>query len=265
MRLLTLLALAVLAVGVLSSTFNDEEENQRSPRIKRFSLSKKFKFWFNRDKDKNEEDKNTERKKKSFGQKIKDGWTKFKSWVKKHKSKKNNRYQMKKEDAKSQLPKYLRDKYAQGKKVFQSELDEAYFKMMKQRRRGVSIIDIINSINKGNDVNLRQVDIVEPKDAPKELQNTGGRNRRDVMRERFYLWHDRIIPYEIKDFQSTDVNAIKNALNEIESRTCLKFVPRTTQINWIQYFRGTGCYSNVGKVFWQEGFQQISLGYGCMT
>ena len=56
---------------------------------------------------------------------------------------------MKKEDAKSQLPRYLRDKYAQGKKVFQSELDEAYFKMMKQRRRGVSIIDIINTINKG--------------------------------------------------------------------------------------------------------------------
>ena len=57
---------------------------------------------------------------------------------------------MKKEDSKSQLPRYLRDRYAQGKKVFQSELDEAYYKLMKQRRRGISIIDIINNINRGS-------------------------------------------------------------------------------------------------------------------
>ena len=49
-------------------------------------------------------------------------------------------------------------------------------------------------------------------------------------------------------------------MQALEARTCLKFVKRSNQRDYIDFFVGGGCYSHVGR---SGGRQEISLGYGC--
>ena len=49
-------------------------------------------------------------------------------------------------------------------------------------------------------------------------------------------------------------------MNLIESRTCVRFVPRTNQRDHVQFINDRGCYSMVGRV---GGRQPISLGANC--
>lgn len=49
------------------------------------------------------------------------------------------------------------------------------------------------------------------------------------------------------------------------SLTCIRFLYHTNDYklrgkDYLQYFRGTGCWSQVGKI---GGRQPISIGYGC--
>lgn len=48
---------------------------------------------------------------------------------------------------------------------------------------------------------------------------------------------------------------IKSALNEIENKTCIRFLSKRRD-NYIQVFSGQGCFSSVGR---QGGLQTISL------
>lgn len=51
-------------------------------------------------------------------------------------------------------------------------------------------------------------------------------------------------------------------MNEMESRLCIRFVPRTTQLDYVDIISGTGCYSSVGR---RGGRQELSLQRnGCM-
>lgn len=45
----------------------------------------------------------------------------------------------------------------------------------------------------------------------------------------------------------TQHNVIRNALNEIERNSCIRFVPRTNQFDFIEIFAGNGCWSSVGR------------------
>lgn len=51
-------------------------------------------------------------------------------------------------------------------------------------------------------------------------------------------------------------------MNEMESRLCIRFVPRTNQTDYVDIISGTGCYSSVGR---RGGRQELSLQRtGCM-
>jgi len=70
-----------------------------------------------------------------------------------------------------------------------------------------------------------------------------------------------IIPYDISS--SIGYNgrkAIEAAVKDFEQFTCIRLKPRTVEAQFIEFFRGPGCYSNVGAI---KQKQQISLGYGC--
>ncbi|KAL1480719.1 hypothetical protein MTO96_050794, partial [Rhipicephalus appendiculatus] len=54
---------------------------------------------------------------------------------------------------------------------------------------------------------------------------------------------------------------IQEAIEEIESKTCVRFVPRTTEIDYVTIFRGSGCYSAIGRM---GRAQPVSFGYGCL-
>ncbi|EDO37770.1 predicted protein, partial [Nematostella vectensis] len=76
-------------------------------------------------------------------------------------------------------------------------------------------------------------------------------------------WPNAILPYEIRsDLKGTPAEGvIQNAMREWESKTCVRFQKRTTQKNYVYFFKGDGCWSYVGML--DRGAQAISLGSGC--
>ncbi|EDO36339.1 predicted protein [Nematostella vectensis] len=76
------------------------------------------------------------------------------------------------------------------------------------------------------------------------------------------LW-SRTIPYVTSNelLASPDaVEAIMQGIEEWEQRSCLKFVRRTSEKDYINIFQGSGCWSYVGR---QGGAQNLSLASGC--
>ncbi|XP_065296107.1 astacin-like metalloprotease toxin 5 [Dermacentor albipictus] len=99
-----------------------------------------------------------------------------------------------------------------------------------------------------------QGDIVVPEGQPLEVNAVTSRKR---------LWPRGIIPYTVDDlftYQET-IKDIRMWMNMIEYLTCLQFVERTTEPDYIHIHPGTGCYSYVGC---NGGEQVLSLGRGCL-
>uniref|UniRef100_A0A2L2Y3F9 Metalloendopeptidase n=1 Tax=Parasteatoda tepidariorum TaxID=114398 RepID=A0A2L2Y3F9_PARTP len=75
------------------------------------------------------------------------------------------------------------------------------------------------------------------------------------------LWPDGVVYYEI-DWKLRDVkDIIQEAIDEYESKTCLRFKKRTaTTKDYIKMTIVTGCWSSVGR---KGGEQELSLSEGC--
>jgi len=74
-----------------------------------------------------------------------------------------------------------------------------------------------------------------------------------------YRWPNNTIVYELStSFEQHRLDDIELALKRIEEVTCLRFVERTNEVNYV-YVSGEsgGCYSNVGYV--NRGRQQLNL------
>ncbi|PRD30781.1 UNVERIFIED_CONTAM: Astacin [Trichonephila clavipes] len=56
-------------------------------------------------------------------------------------------------------------------------------------------------------------------------------------------------------------HVILNAIKNYHDHTCVRFVPKTDQSDYVKIFFGQGCYSQVGRV---GGQQLLSLGNGCL-
>uniref|UniRef100_A0AAQ6IGR9 Metalloendopeptidase n=1 Tax=Anabas testudineus TaxID=64144 RepID=A0AAQ6IGR9_ANATE len=71
------------------------------------------------------------------------------------------------------------------------------------------------------------------------------------------------IPYVIDNsYTSQQVDIITSSLNSFSTSTCIRFIPRTTQTNYIDIQSTLGCYSLVG---FQSGRQRVSLdSAGCI-
>ncbi|XP_078588026.1 uncharacterized protein LOC144869039 [Branchiostoma floridae x Branchiostoma japonicum] len=59
----------------------------------------------------------------------------------------------------------------------------------------------------------------------------------------------------------SEVGRIQAAMEEFNRRTCIRFVPRTNEQNYIHIRKSTGCHAYVGV---QGGAQEVSLGDGCL-
>ncbi|XP_071519339.1 astacin-like isoform X1 [Panulirus ornatus] len=89
-----------------------------------------------------------------------------------------------------------------------------------------------------------------------------GEERAAILGEN-YLWTGGVVPY-VFSAVGADIQAeILRGMQEIEEKTCIRFVPRTSEANYIQIFiTGSGCWSYVGML---GGMQQVSLStYGCI-
>ncbi|KAJ6637441.1 Zinc metalloproteinase nas-4 [Pseudolycoriella hygida] len=78
-------------------------------------------------------------------------------------------------------------------------------------------------------------------------------------------WAGGVVPYEIRgSFDAFQMNLIEKALNEYHTRTCIRFVPRSNQQDYISIVNGnTGCWSSVGRI---GGRQEVNFQTpGCMV
>lgn len=77
-----------------------------------------------------------------------------------------------------------------------------------------------------------------------------------------YYWGNKIIPFTIAS-STLSPTSVSDAIAHWERNTGLRFVPRTTEGDYIEFSSSnSGCYSNVGKT---GGKQIINLGAGCGT
>ncbi|UYV76943.1 hypothetical protein LAZ67_14002511 [Cordylochernes scorpioides] len=90
-----------------------------------------------------------------------------------------------------------------------------------------------------------------------------------------YLWPGGQVPYRIKSPLKYDnildysplcpvyaMRIIKSTMRYIEDRTCIRFVPRTSEKNYVNIIRDVGCYTYVGRS--RNGPHDLSLGSGCV-
>ncbi|CAH1233802.1 TLL1 [Branchiostoma lanceolatum] len=76
-------------------------------------------------------------------------------------------------------------------------------------------------------------------------------------------WPKGIIPYTIDcSLQNIPaaLTAIKTAMRQWEERTCIRFVQRTTEEDYVDFYRSKYCQCPVGRV---GGRQRLSVGNGC--
>ena len=88
-------------------------------------------------------------------------------------------------------------------------------------------------------------------------------NKRAATSYQGYLWTNWTIPYEINiSFNSGNRQKIINAMNVLSSVTCLNFVERTTEYDYVHIRSGYDCSSYVGHI---GGLQYLNLTTNCRT
>uniref|UniRef100_A0A914EDK4 Metalloendopeptidase n=1 Tax=Acrobeloides nanus TaxID=290746 RepID=A0A914EDK4_9BILA len=96
-----------------------------------------------------------------------------------------------------------------------------------------------------------------------DKKNGHKRTKRKVIIGSVYRWpKGKPIPYSFRDPDKKWRQTIKSGLKLWEKETCIRFHENDVRKigDQIEFFRGSGCYSSVGRV---GGIQKISIGYGC--
>ncbi|XP_032782894.1 zinc metalloproteinase nas-13 [Daphnia magna] len=78
------------------------------------------------------------------------------------------------------------------------------------------------------------------------------------------LWPNGVVYYSIADnFTTTELDIITQAINEYETKTCIRFVERSDQLDYVYIEKtGAGCYSYIGRI---GVAQTVSLDSGCFN
>ncbi|PJJ58664.1 M12 family metallopeptidase [Hymenobacter chitinivorans] len=74
-------------------------------------------------------------------------------------------------------------------------------------------------------------------------------------------WPSAVVYYTI-DAALPSQNRVTDAITHWQTYTAVRFVPRTTQANYVTFRVGSGCSSNIGMI---GGRQYINLASGCTT
>ncbi|CAL1277135.1 unnamed protein product [Larinioides sclopetarius] len=83
---------------------------------------------------------------------------------------------------------------------------------------------------------------------------------RNAIIDKRMIWPGGIVPYTIDPALSTYGSQFLGAFYLYRKDTCIRFVERTNETDYIRIFKGQGCYSYVGKI---GGAQPVSIGQGC--
>nr|CDJ94174.1 Peptidase M12A and CUB and Thrombospondin domain containing protein [Haemonchus contortus] len=91
-------------------------------------------------------------------------------------------------------------------------------------------------------------------------ESAGSRNKRQASPSAYSFWPNLTVSYEFAYNDANFKNLIRSALRHIEHNTCIRFKENGGDRDGLRYFRGNGCWSNVGRT---GGRQLVSIGYGC--
>jgi len=68
-------------------------------------------------------------------------------------------------------------------------------------------------------------------------------DNRNAILSRTQMWPDARIPYEISsEYTTSERNAIVQGAEAYARDTCVRFVPRTTETDYLSIFKGGGCW-----------------------
>ncbi|KAK0403238.1 hypothetical protein QR680_016803 [Steinernema hermaphroditum] len=91
-------------------------------------------------------------------------------------------------------------------------------------------------------------------------KSSNRRGKRQALPNPNSYWRSLTISYRFAFADWDWQNLIRRSLRHVESETCIRFRENGNDHDYLQFIRGSGCYSNVGRV---GGRQQVSIGYGC--
>ncbi|XP_065648482.1 tolloid-like protein 2 isoform X3 [Hydra vulgaris] len=120
--------------------------------------------------------------------------------------------------------------------------------------------DVITN-NSNNPGRLFEFDI---KLNPLKLTNSNKNQFDAAISYKERLWPGAIIPYTFGETLAHIESAqrtIQQAIAEWEKATCIRFIKKTNEEDFVEFAAGIGCNSDVGKI---GGKQIVSLGEGCM-
>lgn len=84
--------------------------------------------------------------------------------------------------------------------------------------------------------------------------------RRNAVRDFYQTWINRTVPYTMEKLNNIERQMVLDAMHEIQNNSCVYFLERTTQIDYITIVKHEGCSSSVGR---RGGQQMVILGEGC--
>jgi len=89
-----------------------------------------------------------------------------------------------------------------------------------------------------------------------------GAYSKNAIRELWKKWPDATIPYIISSqFNTYERSVIAKAMKNYREKTCIRFIPRTSETAHIHIMKGSGCSSSIGRT---GSRQTVSLGTGCV-
>ncbi|CRK92007.1 CLUMA_CG005587, isoform A [Clunio marinus] len=119
-----------------------------------------------------------------------------------------------------------------------------------------------------------QGDLVVTNEQFNEMYNPSMRSGRTGLLSTNYRWPKNSagqveVPYTFRSssgFTTSQQNVIISGMQEIEKYTCVRFIKRTNQVDYVEIISDSGCWSYLGR---RGGQQTLSLqrnvnGYGCV-
>ena len=102
-----------------------------------------------------------------------------------------------------------------------------------------------------------QGDILLSQEQIDDFTTSDPATRGAILSQSKYKWPDGIIYYNIASGTTNNTrNMIYRAIDILERKTMLKFIPRVKHKDYVEFFNGSGCWSYLGKI---GGKQQISI------
>merc|ERR1719427_369567 len=101
-------------------------------------------------------------------------------------------------------------------------------------------------------------DIALTAEQERQLNST----ERNAIIYRNSLWVNGKVPYQFNNqFSTSEKNVILGAIEQYSANTCIEFVERNGEADYIEFIKDVGCYSSVGRI---GGRQSVSLDDGCV-